>query len=172
MEETLVLIKPEGVRNKIAGEIISRIERAGLTIVGMKMMQVSKDLAEKHYPITEEWYTNLYNKTKEVMAKKGIEMTETPLELGTKVRGWLVNHVTEGPIIAMVIRGNCAVECIRKLAGHTECRQALPGTIRGDFSTDSYSLADKEKRAIRSIIHASDSVATAKKEIALWFKKT
>ena len=171
MEETLVLIKPEGVSRGLIGEIVSRIERAGLQIVGMKMMQVSRDLAEKHYPLTEEWYNNVYTKTKAFMDKKGIPMDETPLELGQKIQSWLVNHITEGPIIAMVVRGNCAVESMRKLAGHTEPRQALPGTIRGDYSTDSYSLADKEKRAIRSIIHASDAVETAKKEIALWFKK-
>lgn len=170
MEETLVLIKPEGVKKQIVGEIISRFERVGLELVGMKMVWPTEDLVEKHYALTDEWVSGLARKTRESFAKEGIEIKETDLEIAKRIQSWLKNHLKSGPVIAMVWRGNKAVEVIRKLVGSTEPRSAAPGTIRGDYSTDSYDLADKEKRSIRNIIHASGTIEEAKREIGVWFK--
>ncbi len=170
MEETLVLVKPEGVEKKLIGEIISRFEKAGLQIAGLKLVQATEELTERHYPLSDEWVKGLAEKTRASFAKKGIEMKETDLEIAERVQAWLKNHLKSGPIIAMVLRGNCAVEIVRKLVGSTEPKSAAPGTIRGDFSADSYELADKEQRCIRNIIHASSSVEEAKREIDVWFR--
>lgn len=170
MEETLVLIKPEGVENKIVGEIISRFERAGLQLMGIKMVWPTEDLVERHYALTPEWIKGIAKKTRASFAKKGIEMQETDLEIAKRVQGWLKKHLKSGAVIAMVLRGNKAVEVVRKIVGATEPRSAAPGTIRGDYSTDSYDAADKEKRCIRNIIHASGTVEEARKEIAVWFR--
>ena len=170
MEETLVLIKPEGVKNQIVGEIISRFEKVGLQLVGMKMTWPTEELVETHYALTDEWVFGLAKKTRESFAKKGIEIQETDLEIAKRVQGWLKNHLKSGAIIAMVLRGNKAVEVVRKLVGATEPRSSAPGTIRGDYSTDSYDAADKEKRCIKNIIHASGTIEEARKEISIWFK--
>ena len=171
MEETLVLVKPDGVQKNLIGEVISRIERVGLKIVGLKLLQASEKLADQHYQLSEEWYTSVAEKTREAFAKQGITLDETDLEIGQRVQGWLKSYLLEGPVVAMVVRGNEAIDSIRKLIGFKEPKNATPGTIRGDFSTDSYALADKEKRAIRNLVHASGSTDEAQREIKLWFKK-
>ena len=170
MEETLVLIKPEGVKKKIIGKIISRFERAGLELIGMKMTWPTEDLVEEHYALTPEWVKGLAKKTRESFAKKGIKIKETDLEIAKRVQSWLKKHLMSGAVVAMVWKGNKAVEVVRKIVGATEPKSAAPGTIRGDYSTDSYDAADKEKRCIRNIIHASGTVDEAKKEIGIWFE--
>lgn len=187
MEETLVLIKPEGVEKKIIGEVISRFERVGLQLMGMKMTWPTEDLVEEHYALTPEWVSGIGKKTRDAFAKthaeqgsagpsrtssarEGIKMKETNLEIAKRVQSWLKNHLKSGAVIAMVWRGNKAVEVVRKLVGATEPKSAAPGTIRGDYSSESYDQADKEKRSIRNIIHASGTVEEAKKEIGIWFE--
>jgi len=94
------------------------------------------------------------------------------LEWGSEIRKRNMDFLKEGPVVAMVLQGNHSIEIVRKMVGHTEPRQALPGTIRGDFfSIESYSVSDTEGRAVKNLIHASDSVENANREIALWFKK-
>jgi len=92
------------------------------------------------------------------------------IEHGQTIRKWLKNYLTECPILAIVLEGPHAIEIVRKMVGSTEPRQAAPGTIRGDFAvTESYSLADTKKRTLRNLIHASDTIQNAKREIAVWF---
>jgi nucleoside-diphosphate kinase len=170
-EETLVLIKPDGVQKNIIGEVLSRFERAGLRITGLKMVKPTEDQLESHYILTQEWVSGLAQKTRESFAKKGIELKETDMQIAKRVQTWLKQSLGSGLIVAMVIRGNCAVEIVRKLVGSTEPRSAAAGTIRGDFSVDSYDLADVEKRSVKNVIHASSSVDEAKREIAVWFQK-
>jgi nucleoside-diphosphate kinase len=170
-EETLVLIKPDGVQKNIIGEVISRFEKAGLRITGLKMVKPTEDQLESHYVLAPEWVSGLAQKTRESFAKKGIELKETDMQIAKRVQGWLKQSLGSGLIVAMVIRGNCAVEIVRKLVGSTEPRSAAAGTIRGDFSVDSYDLADVEKRSVKNVIHASSSVDEAKREIAVWFQK-
>jgi nucleoside-diphosphate kinase len=174
IEDTLVLIKPEGVQKGIIGDVISRFERAGMKIIGLKMVLPSEEIAEAHYPLTEEWATSLTSKTRESYTKKGVtppKITDDPMVYGTQIQSWLKRHLKSGVIIAMVIRGNCAVEIVRKLVGSTDPKSAAAGTIRGDFSVDSYDLADSERRVIQNVIHASSSVEEARREIAVWFSK-
>jgi len=133
IERTFVMVKPDGVQRGLIGEIISRLERKGLKIVAMKMMKIEKSLAKEHYA----------------------EHKEKPFF------GDLISYITSGPVVAMVVEGKEAVSVVRTLVGQTNPREALPGTIRGDFGMD----------VGRNVIHASDSLKSADREINLFFKE-
>ena len=171
IERTLVLVKPDGVKRALIGKVIGRFEDAGLKVTALKMVQPDKEIAGNHYPLDEEWYNNAWKNTKKGYEEKGLEMSETPRQLGERVRGWLMEGLTSGPIVAMVIEGNDAIAAIRKIAGATAPNRADPSSIRGTYSTDSYDLSDSEKRVLKNIVHASDSVPTAEREIKVWFDK-
>ena len=141
IQQTLVLIKPDGVQRGLIGEILKRFEQRGLKIVGMKMVHIDKDFSKKHY----------------------IEL------LGKKFYKGLEDYITSGPVIAIVVEGVEAIENVRKIVGETESKSASLGTIRGDFSHVSYSYADKKGIAIKNLIHASGNEKDAKKELGLWF---
>lgn len=146
IQYTLILVKPDGVRRALTGEILTRFERAGLKIIALKMVQVSRDLAESHY-------------TYEDIA----------LKHGEKVRNRLLKYIVEGPLVAAVLEGCLSIEVVRKLAGSTEPRAALPGTIRGDYCHHSYALCEAADQPIHNVIHASANEEDAEREIALWF---
>ncbi|MFH1332513.1 MAG: nucleoside-diphosphate kinase [archaeon] len=147
IQRTLVLIKPDGVERGLTGEIIHRLERKGLKSIGMKMVWIDKKMAAEHYG--------------EDLVKRR----------GEKVRDYLVDYVTSGPVIAMVLEGVEAIENTRMICGVTEPRSAQPGTIRGDFSPVSYAYCDSKNMAIKNTIHASANPDDAEKEIKLWFKE-
>lgn len=134
MERTFIAIKPDGVQRSLIGEIIGRFEAKGFTLVGMKLMKASRDLAEQHYG----------------------EHKGKPFFDG------LVDFITSGPLVAMVWEGEGVVASSRKLIGATNPLTSEPGTIRGDFGI---SIG-------RNIIHGSDAVETANREIALWFSES
>lgn len=175
MEQTLVVFKPDTVVRGIMGELISRFERVGLKVVGMKLMKVEKTLADKHYPASREEFINgMGNKTLENYEKLGIDITKEmgtsdAHEIGLRIREWLVDMITSGPVLAMVLEGPHCVELVRKLVGHTLPLMAAPGTIRGDYSYDSSYLANTHRRPIKNMIHASGTIDEAKYEIPLWF---
>ncbi len=131
MEQTLVLVKPDGVKKKLCGEILARYERKGLDIKALKLMQVPEELAAQHYA----------------------EHKDKPFFRE------LIDFITSGPVLAMVLSGENAVAAVRKLNGATNPLEAAPGTIRGD-----YGLLINE-----NVVHASDAPETAQREIALWF---
>lgn len=170
MEKTLVLLKPDAVLRGLVGEIIGRFEKCGLKIIAMKMVYPTEKIAGDHYAADEEWLVTVGKKQKESYAKKGITLKESERELGVKVRNYLLDYITMSPIIALVIEGHNAVKHVRKLVGETSPQDSAPGTIRGDFSFDTYQLADNSKRPIQNLIHASGEVDEAKREISLWFK--
>ncbi|MBR9700931.1 nucleoside-diphosphate kinase [Candidatus Woesearchaeota archaeon] len=142
IERSLVLLKPDAVQRGFMGEIIMRFERAGLKIVGTKMVWVDKDFAKKHYAehVEKAFY-------------KGLEKV-----------------ITHGPVLALAIEGVEAIATVRKMVGGTEPKSAAPGTIRGDYAHVSYGYADKQGIGIKNLIHASANTEDAKKEISLWFK--
>lgn len=146
MERSLVLLKPDALDRGIIGEIITRFERAGIRIVGLKMLVSEKDTALKHY--TDD------------LAKRR----------GDKVRELMVEMITSGPILAMVLEGVEIVAVTRKMVGETEPKSALPGTIRGDYAHVSYKHADAKGIGIFNLIHASGSPEEAEMEISVWFK--
>ena len=171
-EQTLILIKPDGVKRQLIGEIIKRFEESNLKVCALKMIWPDKELAEKHYPLDEEWAKQAFEKTKKVakIENRKLDFSDH-LEFGKTLQTWLVDFITESPIIAMAIKGPNAIISVRKIVGSTEPCRASPGTIRGDFaSEESYEKANSVNRCLRNLIHASDSLETAKREISTWFK--
>lgn len=172
-ERTLVLVKHDGVERHLIGEIIKRLERTGLKIIAMKMLHTNDELAKNHYEVSKEWATNLFNKTKETYEKQGKKFKfKDAMDYGKMIQDWNIKFLKEGRIVAVVLEGPHAIEIARKIVGHTEPRQANPGTIRGDFIYESYNLADSEKRNVRNLVHASGDVKEAEREINLWFNES
>ena len=175
MDQTLVLIKADGVKRHLIGEIISRFEKATLKVVGMKMVFINREFATKHYPVTEEWYKKVGNNTLDDAKKYKISAKETmgtedAMEIGKKVHNWNIEFLTSGPIIAIVLEGYHVIESARKIAGTTLPNLAAPGTIRGDFSTHSALSANINNKAIPNLVHTSGDKEEARREIDLWFK--
>ena len=171
-EKTLVLIKPDGVQKNLIGEIIKRFENASLKVCGLKMKHPDEELAKKHYPLDEEWAKQAYEKTRKTAERENREIPfSNHIEFGKTLQSWLINLITESPIVAMVVQGPNAISLVRDLVGATEPKQAKPGTIRKDFAPEeSYEKANTKGRAIRNLIHASDSPETAENEIQTWFE--
>lgn len=142
IDKTLVLIKPDGVKRGLIGELVKRFEQRGLKVVGMKMVWVDKKFSRKHYAahLKKSFY-------------KGLE-----------------EFITSGPVVAMVIQGIHAVEFVRKIVGVTEPKSAEVGSIRGDFAHTSYEYSDAQGKSIQNLIHASGTIEEAATEIKMWFK--
>lgn len=132
MEKTLLIIKPDAVERRLIGEIIQRMERKGLEIKALKMENITVEKAEKHYEIHKD--KEFYND--------------------------LIEFITSGPIVLMVLEGKDCISIVRHMAGSTSPIDAIPGTIRGDFSTDT----------LKNIVHTSDSIETSSIEIKNFFK--
>lgn len=171
MERVLVLIKPDGVERALIGRVTAIFEEAGLKVVGLKMLKAQKSIIERHYTDDEEWLLSVGKKSKQSYFEKGIKVQKTEREIGMEIRQRLIKEISKSPIVAMVLEGNAAAEASRKMAGGTEPKKADPSTIRGKFSTDSYGLADAEKRPIRNIVHVSENAEIAENEIKIWFKE-
>jgi nucleoside-diphosphate kinase len=131
VERTYIMVKPDGVQRRLSGEIIRRFENRGLKLVGLKLLVPPRETAEKHYEVHKE----------------------------RPFYGELVDFVTSGPVVAMVWEGNDVIKLTRQMIGATKPLEALPGTIRGDYTCDIMS----------NLIHGSDSPENASAEIALWF---
>jgi len=172
-ERTVILIKPDGVKRGLIGEIISRIERRGLKIIALEMIQATKEQIDKHYPKDEKWIKRLGEKTLKNFKDYGVDPkvfgSENPAEVGKQVRSWLIDYLTSGPMVKMVVKGIHAIDMVRKLAGNTMPSGAEMGTIRGDFSVDDATAANRDKRAIHNIIHASETAQETEHEIGFWF---
>lgn len=170
-ERTLIVIKPDGIQRSLIGEVIKRLERVGLKLVGIKMVVPTPEFIEKHYTVDPEWMRITGEKTIESYRKKGqTPPNEDPIAVTTIVLNNLKKYMSSGPSIAMVWQGVHSVKLVRKLVGGTEPLTSDPGSLRGDFVLDSYQLSDTDSRAIRNLIHASGSTDDAQKEIDLWFK--
>ncbi len=149
MERTLIIFKPDAVQRALVGEILTRFERVGLKIIGSKMLKPDYD-----------HYYHHYENIGTMVSRHGKEIFDITLEM-----------MQQGPVIAFVLEGVDAVEIVRKLVGATEPKSANPGTIRGDYAHVNYAQADKKKRGIPNLIHASGDSEEAKKEITHWFKE-
>lgn len=169
-ERTLVFIKPDGVMRKLVGELITRFERKGLKIAALKMVWPTKQLAEHHYIDSEEWLLDTGTKTYNSYMEKGLKPDITPREIGMKTRGKLIDHLTAGPVVVMVLEGAHAIEVVRKMRGATSPLKADVGTIGFDYTLESYELSDAGDWAIKNIIHASDSPANYERERDIWFE--
>jgi nucleoside-diphosphate kinase len=173
-ERTLALVKPDGVKRGLIGEVISRIERRGLKVVALKMVLPTKAQVMKHLPNDPEWVLRLGDKGLKTFNEYKLDPitylgSDDRKVIGEKVKDGLVEYLTSGPVVAMVIEGIHAITMVRKLAGHTLPVMAEMGTIRGDYSVDSPTIANVEGRAIHNIMHASETPEEAKNEMAVWF---
>lgn len=171
IERTLVVIKPDGTYRALIGKVISTMEDAGLKIVGLKMVLPDEEVIGKHYVADEEYLESIGAKNIKSYKEKGVELKESALEIGQRVRGYLLKYLMSGPVVAMVVEGNDAIFVVRKLIGTTEGKKADPSSFRGKHSSDSYELADLKKRAVRNLVHISEDPKNAEREISLWFKK-
>lgn len=173
---TFVIIKPDGVKRGLIGEITSRIEKTGLKIIAIEMDKPSRDKINDHYPKDDAWMTRIGNKALAVYEKYGYDPVETlgtndPLAIGKMAREWTIEYVSSGPIVKMVVQGIHARDMVRKMAGATSPAVSEMGTIRGDYSVDSALAANMEKRAIHNLIHASETIEEAEHEIEHWGMK-
>ncbi|MBD3361207.1 nucleoside-diphosphate kinase [Candidatus Woesearchaeota archaeon] len=169
VEKTLILAKPDAVQRGLVGEIIKRFEKVGMKIAGIKMIHANEEQLGQHYKDDKDWKISVGNKTLKVAKEKGKTMNETAEQIGDRIRKWNMETLKFCPVIAMVFEGHHAVEYGRKIVGSTEPRQAAPGTIRGDYSIESYALADAKKRTTLNLVHASESKEEAEREIKIWF---
>lgn len=149
VQRTLVVLKPDSVGRSIVGEIISRFERAGLHIVGMKMLRPDRDFFFHHY---ETIWTMITRH-------------------GQNVFDFTLKMMGQWPVIAIVLEGIDIIEIVRKMVGPTEPKSAAPGTIRGDFAHMSYGYADKSQIGVPNLVHASGNAEEAEREIKHRFKK-
>lgn len=170
-EKTLVLIKPDAVQRGLVGEILKRFETTGLKIIGMKMVYASKELAGKHYADDEEWLRSVGEKASKAAAERGEKLKEKPVDFGRKIRMQLMDYISMSPIVALVLEGHNAVATVRKIVGATSPEHAAPGTIRGDYSHETYVMADQKGRPIQNLIHAAGTTKEAEREIKVWFNK-
>ena len=131
VERTLVLVKPDGMRRRLAGEILGRFERRGLALRGARLLKISRPMAQAHYAEHK----------------------------GKPFFGGLVSFITSGPVLALALEGESAISVVRAMMGATNPVDSAPGTIRGDFALE---LSE-------NIVHGSDSKASAKRELALFF---
>jgi len=175
VEKTFLMIKPDGVKRGLVGSIFSRLERAGLKLVSARMIQASKEQARNNYPGTKEWLVGMGEKThvnykgdeKAILEDMGTIDRE---EIGRKIHESLVTYLTDGPVIISVWEGNHAVSILRRLIGKTDPVIADVGSVRGDYGLDSPQLAIKSGRIVfKTLVHCSDAVDEAKREIKHWF---
>lgn len=150
MEKTLIIFKPDAVQRGIVGEILTRFERVGMKIAGMKMLNASEEQLHGHY--------------------EGIGGLKT--RKGDEIFGVTVKMMQDGPVIAVVLEGVDAVENVRKMVGSTEPKGSAPGTIRGDYAHMSYGHADSAGVGITNLIHASADATEAEQEIKHWFAES
>lgn len=176
-ERTVVLIKPDGVKRGLIGDIIQRFEKTGLKIIALKMVWADRDLAMKHYPDSRtDLLKGIGIKTLETYRKYGLDLGEEinkmkPEDIGRMVNNWNIDFITSGPVVAILLEGLHAIDNVRMIVGNTMPTFAQPGTIRGDYSIDAASLANVKKRAVRNLVHASGNAEEAKYEEQLWFHK-
>lgn len=169
MEKTLVLIKNDGVKRALIGSVISRFENIGLKVSAIKMIVPSKELVGKHYADDENWLLSVGTKSKRSYEEKGQKIDVAEIDLGRRIRDRLIDFLSSGPVVAVVIEGNEAIFSVRKIVGSTEPKSADPSSIRGIYSSDSYGLADSKNRPIKNLVHASEDEKSAEIEISLWF---
>ncbi len=173
-EKTLILIKPDGVKRGLIGEIIRRIEQRGLKIIALKMFQATREQIDDHYPKDLKWISRLGEKTLGTYEKYGIDPvkklgTDKADEIGKMVRKWIIDFMVSGPMVKIVVQGVHSVDMVRKICGNTLPNLAEMGTIRGDYSVDSPVLANSGKRGVHNIIHASETQEEAAHELEYWF---
>ncbi|MCW3979839.1 MAG: nucleoside-diphosphate kinase [Candidatus Bathyarchaeota archaeon] len=162
-EETLVILKPDALERRLVGEIIKRYESAGLEVLDIRfVLKVGEDLINRHYP--DSMARGLGEK-----ARKASPGIEDLVAHGMKVLERLRRYVTRGPVIAIRMGGEDAIQTVRRETGYTDPVTAEKGTIRGDYGIDSLAKSTEEGRAVENLVHAAGNTDEAQFELALWF---
>jgi len=169
LERSFVIIKPDGVQRSLIGEIVKRFERTGLKLIGLKMTMLDSDRIWKHYNKDDAWFIKKGANIAAERKAAGLSAEKEPIEYGKDIIRALDKYMMSGPVVIMAWEGNQAVGVITKLVGGTEPTTSDVGTIRGDFTIDSYGIAAVDDRAVRNLIHCSDTPENAETEISLWF---
>ena len=169
-ERTLIILKPDAIQRSLMGEIIGRFERLGLKFVAFKFVTPDEDHLFTHYNKDDAWFEKKGSIMVKDLEAQGKTVEKSALEYGKDIIRLVIQGMQEGPLLAIVVEGHGAVDQVMRIVGTTEPSTADIGTIRGDFTVDTYSHATFENRSIRNLIHCSDSVDEANREIDLWFK--
>ncbi len=172
-ERTFVILKPDAVQRGLVGEIIQRFERIGLKIVAMKMHTVEEAKLWQHYNKDDAWYEKKGKNIIENKTKLGMSVDKEAIEYGKDIIRAMVHFMTASPVVSLVIEGNQSQAVVKRIVGSTEPSTADTGTIRGDYSLDSYFLCDTDgSRGMRNLIHCTDPADGADaydREVAIWF---
>lgn len=162
-ETSLVILKPDALERRLAGEIIKRLEELQLTLVDVRVVVPSDQQLTPHYP------DSLAETIGEKSRAAGTDINNDPVAYGKMVLSWNRAYMKRGPVLVMMWEGSDAIARIRAAIGNTDPVKAAPGTIRGDLGIDSIQRANEECRGTENLIHASGSTDEAKNEIEIWF---
>jgi nucleoside-diphosphate kinase len=168
-QRSLVILKPDAVQRSLVGEVIHRIERTGLKITALKMLVATREQIIEHYHKDDAWYLKKGTKIVEDRKASGKPIEKEAIDYGKDIIEQNVKFMLSGPMVAFVVEGAMAPVVVKKITGDTAPTLSDVGTIRGDLSVDSYEHAAIDSRAIRNILHCSESVEEAEREIAVWF---
>ena len=171
-ERTFVILKPDTVQRSLVGEVIKRFERTGLKFTAMKMFVPTAEKLMVHYNKDEAWFLKKGNRIIEDLKAHGLPVEKDAMAYGREIIDTIVDYMTAAPVIGMIIEGNQAVAVVTKLVGTTEPSTSDVGTIRGDYTVDSYGHSSYENRAVRNLIHCSESPEEAEREIKVWFDES
>ncbi len=168
-ERTLLLLKPDAVQRSLIGEILKRIEQTGLKFVGFKFIVPTKEQLISLYNKDDEWFRIKGENIVANLEKGGHKVEKESIEYGKDIIETIVSFMTSGPILAVAVEGSEAVAVVKKIVGSTEPSTSDVGTIRGDYTVDSYEHSTVQNRAVRNLVHCSESTEEANREIVIWF---
>lgn len=168
-EQTLVILKPDAIQRSLMGTIIARIENTGLKFVAMKMLLPMAEQCWTHYNKDNEWFLKKGSRIVDDRKAQNLPVEKEALQYGKDIIQSNVDFFTSGPVLAFIVEGNQSVAIVKKLVGGTEPTTSDVGTIRGDLTVDSYALSSIDNRAVRNLVHCSDSPEEALREIPIWF---
>ena len=172
IQRSLVILKPDAIQRGIVGELITRFERKGLKMVAMKIVQPTVEMARKHYDKDDAWCEEIGKKSiRPAFEEQGLEFKwASDLEAGREALQTLIDYLSCGPVVVMVLEGGLAIKHIRSMVGYRDPIDADIGTIRADYTIESAYMANSLGRSVRNMVHASGEPEEAEQEIALWFK--
>lgn len=171
-ERSLIILKPDAVQRSLMGEIIGRFERKGLKFVAFKFVKPDADHLFAHYNKDDAWFEKKGQNMIKNLEEQGKKPEKAAVEYGKDIIRAVIKEMQQSPVLAIVVEGGDAIKQVTKLVGTTEPATADIGTIRGDFTIDTYSHSTYEDRSIRNLIHCSDVPEEAEREIALWFDES
>lgn len=169
-QRTLVLLKPDAIQRSLVGEIIKRIEQTGLKFTAFKFVLATEDQLVRHYHKDDTWCLEKGNRILADRKAHDLPIEKDALSYGKEIIDLIVKFMTAGPVLAFVVEGNESVAVVKKIVGATEPKTSDVGTIRGDFTVDSYDHSSVQNRAVRNLVHCSESPEEAEREVQVWFK--